>query len=172
MDNACTDGDSEELDEEQTSRFRPSVLEPREGTRTLNRKVVEAIVETFKALTVTERRVRRDESESQQGVKKPEEQTSAVTQTAQFQEAASTTADSLRGEVNVCDDGRAERNCEVRKRHYQEGDGVQECEHRQQFEGVIRKDFGSEGTRRVSLARMTCVQNTEEQRVVVTIPQN
>ena len=29
--------------------------------------------------------------------------------------------------------------CEVRWRHYQEGDGVQECEHRQQFEGDIRR---------------------------------
>ena len=33
-----------------------------------------------------------------------------------------------------------------------------------------QKDFGSEATRTVSLARMKCVQNTEEQRVVVSDP--
>ena len=54
LDKACIDGDSEELDEEHTSRFRSSVIESRKGTRTQKRKVVEAIVETSKALTVTE----------------------------------------------------------------------------------------------------------------------
>ena len=63
LDKACIDGDSEELDEEQTSRFRSSVLASRKGTRTQKRKFVEAIVETSKALTVTERRVRGDVSE-------------------------------------------------------------------------------------------------------------
>ena len=66
-----------------------------DAVRTQKRKVVEAIVETSKALTVTERRVRSDESEShQEEVKKPEEQASAVTQTAEFPESALTTADS------------------------------------------------------------------------------
>ena len=37
------DGDSEELDEEQTSRFRSSVFESRKRTRTQKRKVVEAL---------------------------------------------------------------------------------------------------------------------------------
>ena len=100
LDKACIDGDSKGLDEEQTSRFRSSVLESRKRTRTQKRKVVEAIVETSKALTVTERRVRSDVSEShQEEVKKPEEQASAVTQTAEFPESASTTADSHRGEL-------------------------------------------------------------------------
>ena len=99
LDKACIDGDSEELDEEQTSSFRSSVLESRKETRTQNRKVVEAIVETYKALTVTERRVRSDVSKSrQEEVKKPVEQASMVTQTAEFQETALTTADSPRGE--------------------------------------------------------------------------
>ena len=44
---------------------------------------------------MTERRVRSDESESHhEEVKKPEEQASAVTQTAEFPESALTTADS------------------------------------------------------------------------------
>ena len=91
----CIDGDSKELDEEQTSRFRSSVLESCKGTRTQKRKIVETIIETSKALSVTERRVRSDESESyQEEVKKPEEQASAVTQTAEFPESALTTADS------------------------------------------------------------------------------
>ena len=132
LDEACIDGESEELDEEQTSRFRSSVLESRKRTRTQKRKVVETIVETSKALTVTERSVRGDVSEShQEEVKKPEEQASAVTQTAEFPESALTTADSLRGELrSMCARMAARRNCEVRWRHYQEGDGVQECEHR------------------------------------------
>ena len=76
------------------------MLESRKGTRTQKRKVVEAIVETSKALRVTERRVRGDVSEShQEEVKKPEEQASAVTQTAEFPELASSTADSPRGEL-------------------------------------------------------------------------
>ena len=84
-----------ELDEEQTSRFRSSVLESCKGTRTQKRKIVETIIETSKALSVTERRLRSDESEShQEEVKKPEEQASAVTQTAEFPESALTTADS------------------------------------------------------------------------------
>ena len=92
------------MDEEQTSMFRSSVLEPRKGTRTQKRKVVEAFVETSKALTVTERRVRGDVSEShQEEVKKLEEQASAVTQTAEFPESASSA--SWRVEVNVCKDG-------------------------------------------------------------------
>ena len=91
----CIDGDSEELDEEQTSRFRSSVLESCKGTRTQKRKIVETIIETSKALSVTERRLRSDELEShQEEVKKPEEQASAVTQTAEFPESALTTADS------------------------------------------------------------------------------
>ena len=90
LDKACVDGDSEELDEEQTSRFRSSVLESRKGTRTQKRKVVEAIVETST-------RVRNDVSKSrQEEVKK---QTSVVTQTAEVQETASTTGDSPRGEL-------------------------------------------------------------------------
>ena len=125
---ACIDGDSEELDEEQTSRFRSSVLESRKGTRTQKRKVVEAIVETSKALTVTERRVRGDVTESHQDeVKKAEEQASAVTQTAEFPESASSTADSPRGELrSMCARRPRGGNCEVRWRHYQEGDGVQD----------------------------------------------
>ena len=91
----CIDGDSKELDEEQTSRFRSSVLESCKGTRIQKRKIVETIIETSKALSGTERRVRSDESEShQEEVKKPEEQASAVTQTAEFPESALTTADS------------------------------------------------------------------------------
>ena len=87
------DVDSEELDEEQTSRFRSSMLESWKGTRTQKRKVVEAIVETSKALSVTERRVRSDESEShQEEVKEREEQASAVKKTAEFPETVSTTA--------------------------------------------------------------------------------
>ena len=71
---------SEELDEEQTSRIKSSVLESRKGIRTLKGKVVETIVETSESLTVTEQRVRGDVSEShQQEVKKAEEQASAVT---------------------------------------------------------------------------------------------
>ena len=62
----CIDGDSKELDEEQTSRFTSSVLESCKGTRTQKRKIVETIIETSKALSVTERRVRSDESESHQ----------------------------------------------------------------------------------------------------------
>ena len=89
LDKACVDGDSEELDEEQTSRFRSSVLESRKGTRTQKRKVVEAIVETST-------RVRNDVSKSRQEEVK---QTSVVTQTAEVQETASTTGDSPRGEV-------------------------------------------------------------------------
>ena len=54
LDKACIDGDSEELDEERTLRFRSSMIESRKGTRTQKRKVVEAIVETSKMLTVTE----------------------------------------------------------------------------------------------------------------------
>ena len=54
--------------------------------------------------------------------------------------------------------------------HYQEGDGVQECEHRSQFQRRHQKDFDSEGTGTVSLAWMKCVQNIEEQRVVVSVP--
>ena len=53
----CIDGDSEELDEEQTSRFRSSVLEFCKGTLTQKRKIVETIIETSKALSVIERRV-------------------------------------------------------------------------------------------------------------------
>ena len=69
-------------------------------TRTQKRKVVETIVETSKVLTVTERRVRSDVSEShQEEVKKPEEQASVVTQTAQFPESASTTVDSPRDKL-------------------------------------------------------------------------
>ena len=100
LDKACTDGYSEELDGEQTSRFRSSVIESRKGTRTQKGKVVEAIVETSKALTVTERRVRGDVSEShQEEVKKPEEQASVVTQTAEFPESASTTVDPPRSKL-------------------------------------------------------------------------
>ena len=56
---------------------RREASDPRKG------KVVKAIVETSTALTVTERRVRSDVSEShQEEVKKPEEQASVVTQTA------------------------------------------------------------------------------------------
>ena len=96
----CIDGDSEELDEEHTSRFRSSELESCKGTRTQKRKVVETIIETSKALSVTERRVRSDELEShQEEVKKPEEQASAVTQTAEFPGSALTTADSPHGEL-------------------------------------------------------------------------
>ena len=92
----CIDGDSKELDEEQTSRFRSSVLQSCKGTRTQKRKIVETIIETYKTLSVTERRVRSDESEShQEELKKLEEQASAVTQTAEFPESALTTADSL-----------------------------------------------------------------------------
>ena len=70
----CIDGDSKELDEEQTSRFRSSVLESCKGTWTQKRKISETIIETSKALSVTERRVRSDESESHhEEVKKPEE---------------------------------------------------------------------------------------------------
>ena len=100
LDKACIVGDSEELDEEQTLRFRSSVGESRERTRTQKRKVVEAIVETSKALTVTERRIRSDVSElHQEEAKKPEERASAVTETAEFPESASTTANSPRGEL-------------------------------------------------------------------------
>ena len=78
----------------------PQCLSPEKGTRTQKRKVVEAIVETSKALTVTERRVRSDVSElHQEEVRKPEERASAVTETAEFPETASTTADSPRGEL-------------------------------------------------------------------------
>ena len=55
LDKACIDGDRVDLDGEQTSRFRSSVIESRKGTRTQKGKVVVAIVETSKALTVTER---------------------------------------------------------------------------------------------------------------------
>ena len=49
---------------------------------------------------MTERRVRSDVSEShQEEVKKPEEQASVVTQTAEFPESASTTVDSPRGKL-------------------------------------------------------------------------
>ena len=83
-----------------TSRFRSSVLESRNGTLTQKGKVVEAIVETSKALTVTERRVRSDVSESrQEEVKKPEVQASVVTQTAEFPESVSMTVDSPRGKL-------------------------------------------------------------------------
>ena len=89
LDKACIDGVSVELDGEQTSSFRSSVIESRKRTRTQKGKVVKAIVETSKALTVTERRVRSDVSEShQEEVKKPEEQASVVTQTAEFPESA------------------------------------------------------------------------------------
>ena len=100
LDKACIDGVSVELDGEQTSSFRSSVIESRKGTRTQKRKVVETIVEASKVLTVTERRVRSDVSEShQEEVKKPEEQASVVTQTAEFPESASTTVDSPRGKL-------------------------------------------------------------------------
>ena len=90
---------TEELDEEQTSRFRSSVLKSRKGHGTQKRKVVEAIFETSKTFTVTERLVRSGVSESnQEEVKKPEEQVSAVTQTAGFPKAALTTSDSPRAE--------------------------------------------------------------------------
>ena len=113
-------------------------------TRTQKRKVVEAIVETSKALSVTERRVRSDESEShQEEVKKPEEQASVVTQTAEFPESASTTVDSMRQvEVNVCKDDHEEKNCEVRWRYHQEGDELA----REQF-----RRFGREVVRRPSV---------------------
>ena len=76
------------------------MIESRKGTRTQKGKVVEAIVDTSKALTVTERRVRSDVSEShQEEVKKLEEQASVVTQTAEFPESASTTVDSPRGKL-------------------------------------------------------------------------
>ena len=95
LDKACIDGHSDELDQEQTSMVRSSVQESRKKTRTQKREVVEAIVETSKALTVTERRVRGDVSESHQNdVKKHVEQASAVTQTAEFPETVSTTAKS------------------------------------------------------------------------------
>ena len=49
---------------------------------------------------MTERRVRSDVSEShQEEVKKPEERASAVSETAEFPESASTTANSLRGDL-------------------------------------------------------------------------
>ena len=85
MDKACIDGVA-----------RNWMKNRRQGSDPQCLIVVEAIVEASKALTVTERRVRNDVSEShQEEVKKPEERESAVTETA-----ASTTADSPRGELS------------------------------------------------------------------------
>ena len=174
---SCTyiDGDSEELDEEQTSRFRSSVLESWKGTRTHKWKVVEAIVETSKALSVTERRVRSDESEShQEEVKKPEEQASAVKKTTEFPETVSTTANSPRGELrSMCARMTARRKLRMQS-------SVETLSGRRRCSGMWasltiwrrhQKDFGSEWTRSVSLTWMKCVQNTEEQRAVVPVPQ-
>ena len=75
-------------------------------------------------LTVTERRVRSDVSEShQEEVKKPEEQASVVTQTAEFPESASTTVDSPRGKLkSMCARMTTRRKLRSSVRHYQEGD--------------------------------------------------
>ena len=88
-------------------------------------------------LTVTERRVRSDVSEShQEEVKKPEEQASVVTQTAEFPESASTTVDSPRGKLrSMCARMTTRQKCEVRWRHYQEGDELA----REQFRRFGRK---------------------------------
>ena len=135
LDKACIDGDRVESDGEQTSRFRFSVIESRKGSRTQKGKVVEAIVETSKEVTVTERRVRSDVSEShQEEVKKPEEQASVVTQTAEFPDSTPTTVDSLRGKLrSMC--ARMTTRRKLRWRHYQEGDELA----REQFRRFGRK---------------------------------
>ena len=90
----------------------PQCLNPEKGHGHNREKSLRQSLRLPRRLTVTERSVRGDVSEShQEEVKKPEEQASAVTQTAEFPESALTTADSLRGrvEVNVCKDGREEK---------------------------------------------------------------
>ena len=80
----------------------PQCLSPEKGHG--HRRGKSLRLETSKDLTVTERRVRGDVSEShQEEVKKPVEQASAVTQTAEFPETVSTTANSPCGELrSVC----------------------------------------------------------------------
>ena len=85
-----------------------------------------------------ERRVRSDVSEShQEEVKKPEEQASVVTQTAEFPESASTTVDSPRGKLrSMCARGEI---CDVRWRHYQEGDELAPEQFRRFGREVVRR---------------------------------
>ena len=93
---------------------------------------------------MTERRVRSDVSEShQEEVKKPEEQASVVTQTAEFPESTSITVDSPRGKLrSTCARMTHEEKIAKFGWHYQEGDELE----REQFHR-----FGREVVRRSSV---------------------
>ena len=93
------------------------------------REVVEAVVETFQALTETERRVRSDVSElHQEEVKKPGSERVRWTETAELVPIVSVDNSGLASwevEVNVCKD---DREVEIAKF---DGDTIRkECEHR------------------------------------------